>query len=117
MAAKRKLEFRDSEDKCAKTCNVGNQVAEAILPSSIQEPASEVTVCALVTSLSPMRNKRFTGELVDEQRSIRRIGFDQTNQSKLKPLTSQNMPVKLTNWDIQHLFQMLGSRHQRIHQS
>ena len=97
-SSKRKLEFTESSSKPpAKKCKEENPD----LPSCIDEPAKKVSVCAIVTSLSPMRNKRFTGELVDEDKAIRLVGFNVANQLKLEALANQNMPVKLTNCDIQ----------------
>ena len=45
----------------------------------------------MVASLSPMRNKCFTDELMDERKAIKFVGFDKANQSTLE----------LTNCDIQ----------------
>ena len=100
--SKRKLEFEATEGRPEKKiCKKEDPLGEAVLPSAIDEPSQKVSVCAMVASLSPMRNKRFTGELVDEDKAIRFVGFDKANQSKLEALANQNMPVKLTNCDIQ----------------
>lgn len=99
---KRKLDFEATEGKPQKKiCKKEDPLGEALLPRAIEEPAQKVSVCAMIASLSPMQNKRFTGELVDEEKAIRFVGFDKANQSKLEALTNQNMPVKLTNCDIQ----------------
>ena len=103
MAAhKRKLDFGTTEDKPpVKVCKKDDPLGEAVLPSKIDEPAQKVSVCAMIASLSPMRNKRFTGELVDEYKAIRFVGFDKAIQAKLEALANENTPVKLTNCDIQ----------------
>jgi hypothetical protein len=64
-------------------------------------PASKVDVCALLTGLSPMRKKHFIGELVDEQKSMRFVGFSPAQRAQLDSFNSNHQPVLLKNCDIQ----------------
>ena len=49
---------------------------ESLSPSKIEIAATKVDVSALLTGLSPMQKKHFTGELVDEHKSMRFVGFE-----------------------------------------
>lgn len=66
----------------------------------IKTTATKVDICALLTGLSPMQKKRFTGELVDEHTSIRCVGFDAAKQIQLSTFNNKK-PVLLQNCNIQ----------------
>lgn len=53
----------------------------------------------MVTALSPLRKKHFVGEVVDEAKSIRFVGFDPSQRMQLDALNKS--PVLLKNCDIQ----------------
>ena len=72
MVPKRKLEYGESSSsgKSAKKFKADPKPQDAISPSSIVEAASKISVRAVVTSLSLMRNRRFTAELADERQQL-----------------------------------------------
>lgn len=70
-------------------------------PSKVTHPATKVDICAMLTALSPMKPKHFVGELVDEHRSIRFVGFDRAQKARLDTFDSNKTPVLLKNCDIQ----------------
>ena len=85
--SKRQLEFESNQPpqqkKSATTpvptvspTSYTNIDAVTYSPSKIKNPATIVDVCAMMTYLSPIRNKHFTGELVDEETSVRLVGFE-----------------------------------------
>lgn len=55
----------------------------------------------MMTSLSPMRKNHFSGELVDEKKSIRFVGFDRAKKQQLDALNEKKLPVLLKNCDVQ----------------
>ena len=75
---------------------------EVLTPSAIDKPASSVTLDGLLTNVSPIKNKHFVGEIVDEKTSIRVVGFDFTSQSKLDALKKTKVPIHLSNCDVQY---------------
>ncbi len=58
----------------------------SLTPQTIYSSSSGVDVEAVLTNLSPIKNKRFVADLIDETQSINLVGFDATIQSKLKAL-------------------------------
>lgn len=75
--------------------------SEPLSPSKVTHPATKVDMCALLSSLSPMKKKHFVGELVDEHKSIRLVGFDPAQKMKLDAFNLKKTPVLLKNCDIQ----------------
>ncbi len=73
-----------------------------LTPSAIEEPSTHVSLEALLAQVSPIKNRRFVGELVDEKSSIRLVGFDPVNQAKLEELSQQKLPILLENCDVQY---------------
>ena len=73
-----------------------------LTPSAIDEPSTSVTLEALLADVSPIKNKHFVGELVDETTSIRLVGFDPDSQAKLEALSEQKVPIQLENCDVQY---------------
>ncbi len=64
-----------------------------LTPSAIEEPSTHVSLEALLAQVSPIKNRRFVGELVDEKSSIQLVGFDPVSQAKLEELSQQKLPI------------------------
>ncbi len=75
---------------------------EPLNPTQIDHSAKNVSLCALLTSVSPMKNKRFVGELIDEKASISMVGFDPSNQVKLEKLCKQKVPILISKCDVRY---------------
>lgn len=56
-------------------------------------------MCNAHSPLSYAKKKHFVGELVDEEKSIPFVGFDQAKKLQLE--SDNNVPVLLSNCDIQ----------------
>ena len=65
-------------------------------PSSIHQRADSATISGVIASLSPMQNRHFVGELVDENNSIRIVGFHDRVRRNLQQMSTSNTPVTLT---------------------
>ncbi len=76
--------------------------AVPLTPSAIEEPSTHVSLEALLAQVSPIKNRRFVGELVDEKSSIQLVGFDPVSQAKLEELSQQKLPILLENCDVQY---------------
>ncbi len=73
-----------------------------LTPSVVCEPASSVSVDGLLVNVSPIKNRRFVAEIVDEKASISLVGFDPANQAKLAELSKNKSAIALTNCDVQY---------------
>ena len=65
---------------------------------SQSEKTSNITVEGLLVNISPIKNKRFVGELIDTQHSIPIVGFDPSKQQAIS--NSDTKEVKLSNCDL-----------------
>ena len=72
-----------------------------LTPSRVQQPATHVPLDGVLANVSPLKNKRFVGEIVDSTTSIRLVGFDPTTQQQLADLSKKQQPIHLTNCDVQ----------------
>ena len=69
---------------------------------SQKEQTPNITVEGLLVNISPIKNKRFVGELVDAQHSIPIVGFDPSKQQALFTISnSATKEVKLSNCNLQ----------------
>ena len=55
----------------------------------------------MISNVSPLKNKRYVGELVGQSNAISLVGFDQSTQNKIQAMHKQNVPVFFRNCDIQ----------------
>ena len=72
-----------------------------LTPSKVSKPSSSVLLEAVVSNVSPLKNKRYVGELVDKTNAISFVGFDQHIQTKIQAMHKQKVPILLRNCDIQ----------------
>ena len=63
-------------------------------------PSRSSTVEGIISSLTPMKNKYFEGELTDGDTCIRIVGFDPCQQQKLASFCKEKTPVKISNCEI-----------------
>ena len=103
MSAKRSLDLESSASTSdpLKTPEKKIKIDEPLSPHTETGAATKIDFCALVTAISPMKNKLFIGELVDEQKCIRFVGFDQGQKMQLDALYAKKQPVLLKHCDIQ----------------
>jgi len=91
-----------STPKKLRTAAEMDETGEGLLsPSKVSQPMSGMNLEAVLASVSPIKNKRFIGELVDNKKAIGFVGFDPGNQAKLEALKSHGTPVLLKNCDVQ----------------
>lgn len=64
------------------------------------KPSKSSTVEGILSSVSPMRDKYFEGELTDGETSIRIVGFDNDQQQKLASFYREKTPVKISNCEV-----------------
>ena len=81
MAAKRSLAIPLGE---ATSSSKKPKVDEGLTPSELSqsEPVSNICVEGLLVNVSPIKNKRFVGEIVDDTTSIPLVGFDPSKQQE-----------------------------------
>lgn len=72
-----------------------------LTPSTINSPSTSVTVEGVSADISPMKNRRFLGEIVDKSTTMDLIGFDEFNRSRLAKMKDQHSSIIITNCDIQ----------------
>lgn len=101
MAAKRSLEIALNEPSTPTKKNKSATQSLPLTPSGIGGASTSVTLEALATHVSPLKNKRFVGELIDQTTSIKLVGFDHHTQAKLQALSEDKMPILLSNCDVQ----------------
>jgi len=65
------------------------KVDPPLTPSKVSKPSSSVLLEAMVSNVSPLKNKRYVGELVDKTNAISFVGFDQHTQPRSKQCTSR----------------------------
>jgi len=56
---------------------------------------------AVVSSVSPLKNKRYVRELLDKTNAISFVGVDQHTQTKIRAMHKQQVPILLRNCDVQ----------------
>ena len=101
MAAKRSLQFSLQE---AADSSKRFKPDEQLTPSQLvhSEPTTDLVVGGLLVNVSPIKNKRFVGELVDESESIPLVGFDHVKHQQLLAVAkSPSKMLKLNKCDLQ----------------
>jgi len=91
--AKRELDFVDSSPLTPKRSKTEQK--EQYTEAEAEHPLTPSN------NISPIKNNRFLGEIVDSTSSIRLVKFDQDMQQKLAKMKKENTPNHLSNCEVQ----------------
>ena len=109
--AKRSLEFSGNDER--------------LTPKKVKSSNPNTTIDGVITSISPTKKEKsnfFDGELTDGQAVVRMVGFSQQQHDALENFLQKNLPVTLTNVQIQknkitQKLEILLKKHTQVNQS